>query len=118
VNKFFVDDEYPTAFVPTSDTSELLELNLVNEMLAEYLRKPPTHNLDSTNKFSIEFITGYRGKEKNYIKISGIINCIVFLEKLIDYLQSKTNNISEFNNSLYYTQQILIYDMLCKCETP
>lgn len=73
--------------------------------------------IDTTNKFSMEFVTGFNDIENKYIRIYGVVNCILFLDRVIQKLLV-VNPMSSMIQTLKIKQEILLYDRLCKCDYP
>ena len=97
------------------------EMNLLDSLLFDVyneMKKEDKLGIYLTDTtFYIEFARGYNQKKEESIKVGGIVNCIIFLDRIKEKIKIISGS-SYLITSLENNEQILIYDRLCKCSKP
>ena len=93
------------------------ELTDIDKVILEVFNKKNIKLMDTANMFYMEFITGFNDTQNNHFKVYGVVNCILFLDRIIEKLLI-VNPKSKLMEVFRIDQEILLYDRLCKCDYP
>lgn len=113
-DKFVSEKYYRQNVALSTGYSTLKEINSTNSIISECFKTQRFPQRDTAGKFHWVFITGFNEKEKYVYKVYGIVNCIVFLDRVIEKL-SAIDPKFELVHQLKNEQEILLYDRL-KCD--
>jgi hypothetical protein len=72
---------------------------------------------DTAGRFYLEIISGHNKKENKSYRVYGLMDAVLFLDRVSCGLEA-INPELESIPSLRNTRDILIYDVLCKCQGP